>query len=206
MARHGLEELGVDRDVVLVALRDFFAARDGCAMVAAIEALAYADVDGATERSPATSIDDLECEFNRLFVGPGKVAAAPYASVYLDSDHRLMGDATRRAAAIYDALGLSSPLPGSLPDDHLALELDAVLAFRALLAREPSVELAALWHYFLHDHLALWLPKFTAAVRDAEPVSPAIVHVVALLLAWLDEETSQTTSVAEQQRGAACTR
>ena len=203
---HGPEELGLDRDRVLVALRDFFAARDGSAMVAAYATLTQADPTGETMHADAPSPDDLECDFNRLFVGPGKVAAPPFASVYLDSDHRLMGDATRRAAAIYDAIGLSSPLPGSLPDDHLALELDAVLAFRALLVREPSAELAALWRFFLHDHLALWVPRFAAAVRRTGSVPPAIVRVVALLSSWLDEETGETASVAGQQRGASCTR
>jgi TorA maturation chaperone TorD len=190
---HGPEGLGVDWDRILVALRDFFAARDGRAMAAA----------GAAANAPAISPDDLECAFNRLFVGPGKVAAPPYASIYLDSDHRLMGDATRRVAAIYDAIGLASPSPGSLPDDHLALELDAVLAFRVLLARAPSPELAALWRYFLHDHLALGLPPFATAVGGAGQVPPAIAHMVALLSAWLDAEAGEIT--AEQPRGAACT-
>jgi putative dimethyl sulfoxide reductase chaperone len=195
----------VDWDCVLVALRDFFAAHDGPAIGAAYASLMKACPDTAT-RLDATATEELEYAFNRLFVGPGKVAAPPYASVYLDSDPRLMGAATQRAAAIYDAIGLTSPLPGSLPDDHLALELDAVLAFRALMARGPSAELTALWRYFLHDHLALWLPKFAAAIRRAERVPPAIGHVVALLSAWLDEETGDMASATDQQRGAACTR
>jgi TorA maturation chaperone TorD len=206
MARHGPEELGVDRDVVLVALRDFFAARDGRAMAAAYTALSQADSTAGAMHVGALLADDIECDFNRLFVGPGKVAAPPYASVYLDSDHRLMGDATRRAAAIYDAIGLASPLPGSLPDDHLALELDAVLAFRALLACKPSAELEILWRYFLHDHLALWVPRFVAAVRGAGQVPAAVTRVVTLLSAWLDEEIDEAASAAEHQRGAACTR
>jgi len=195
----------VDRDRVLVALRDFFAAPDGRAMVAAYAALTQADPGGKAANADAPDPDDLECAFNRLFVGPGKVAAPPYASVYLDSDHRLMGDATRRVAAIYDAIGLASPQPGSLPDDHLALELDAVLAFRALTARGPNAELDALWRYFLDDHLALWLPQFADAVRRAGPVPAAISHAVALLSTWLDEETGETAATTEQRRGAACT-
>lgn len=200
----GSEETGVDWDCGLVALRDFFAARDGRAMAAACVMLAQADPDGAP--ADTTSADELEFAFNRLFVGPGKVAAPPYASVYLESDHRLMGEATRRVAAIYDALGLSSPLPGSLPEDHLALELDAVLAFRALDRSAPSAELAALWTYFLHDHLALWLPSFVAAVRQAGQAPPAIGHAVAALSAWLNEETGDLVPATDQRRGMACTR
>ena len=180
----------MDRERCLIALRDFFAARDGTAMAAACAAL-------GGEAVPLDP-DALEYAFNRLFVGPGKVVAPPYASVYLDPEHRLMGDVTQRVAAIYEAIGLACPRPGSLPDDHLALELDALLAFRALGTRAPDAGLAALRRYFLHEHMALWLPRFATAVRQAAEVPPAIARVIALLLACLDEELAETAPTAEQ--------
>lgn len=177
-------EPDMDWDATLAALRDFFAARDGRAMVEACAAMTKA----GGPPFAAESADDLEFAFNRLFVGPGPVPAPPYASVYLDADHRLMGDATRTAAAVYDTLGLSSPLTGSLPDDHLALELDAVLAFRALAARRSSPQLAVLWDYFLNNHLALWVPLFAARVTATPGLLPAIRRAVMLLSQWLADE------------------
>ncbi|MDR3438711.1 molecular chaperone TorD family protein [Telmatospirillum sp.] len=177
----------MDWNAILIALRDFFSARDGRAMVAAC---AVMTATGKTPPDRASGLpqaaDELEYAFNRLFVGPGVVVAPPYASVYLDPDCRLMGESTRRAAAVYDALGLSSSFDEELPYDHLALELDAVLAFRVLGAQDQSAELDALWHYFLHDHLACWLPLFTAKVMQAPaPLHPEISRAIAFLSAWL---------------------
>jgi len=176
-------------DLILISLRDFFAARDGRAMAAACATLTKASPPADGHPTSADTADELEYAFNRLFVGPGPVPAPPYASVYLDPDHGLMGESTRIAAAVYDALGVASPSNGSLPDDHLALELDAAVVFHALKAREQSAELAALWDYFLRDHLMLWVPLFVASIKQAPDVPPAISHVASLLLAWLSEES-----------------
>jgi TorA maturation chaperone TorD len=175
--------------LILSSLRDFFAARDGRAMAAACATLSKAAPPADGIPTSADTADELEYAFNRLFVGPGAVPAPPYASVYLDPERRLMGESTRIAAAVYDALGVSSPLMGSLPDDHLALELDAAVAFRALKAPEQSAELAALWDYFLRDHLMLWVPLFVACIRQEPDVPPAISHVASLLSAWLSDES-----------------
>jgi TorA maturation chaperone TorD len=193
----------MDWNVVLAALRDFFAASDGQALLIALVDLNQASRGGAAVPFNTPAADDLEFAFNRLFVGPGPVSAPPYASVYLDPDRRLMGAATRRAAAVYDALGLSSPLSGSLPDDHLALELDAALAFRTLAARRQDDQVDALWRYFLHDHMAHWLPKFAAAVAGAADVAPAIGFAVGLLSQWLAEETKSTPPNVDQSGGLA---
>lgn len=171
----------------LVALRDFHAARHGPEMAAAAAALGATPLLGA-------EIDELEYAFNRLFVGPAAPLAPPYASAYLDPEHRLMGDVTGRVAAIYDAIGLRSPLSGSVPDDHIALELDAALAFGELLrghgaARPVDAPLAMLWRYFVCEHLALWLPAFTARIESAGDVPPPLRHVNQCLNAWLAEET-----------------
>jgi TorA maturation chaperone TorD len=178
----------LDNDIILISLRDFFAARDGHAMAAACATLTKAAPPADGHPASADTADELEYAFNRLFVGPGAVPAPPYASVYLDPDHGLMGESTRIAAAVYDALGVSSPSNGSLPDDHLALELDAAVVFHALKAREQSAELAALWDYFLRDHLMLWVPLFVACIKQVPDVPPAISHVASLLSAWLSEE------------------
>ena len=38
--------------------------------------------------------NDIEYDFNSLFIGLGKLLAAPYASVYLEQDKLLMGQST----------------------------------------------------------------------------------------------------------------
>lgn len=177
----------MEQNAVLPALRDFFAASGGREMVLALKALDEAEGNAAS--SPPPDADETEFAFNRLFVGPGRVPAPPYASVYLDPEWRLMGRASLRAGAVYDALGLASPHPGSMPADHLALELDAALAFSTLAEGGADPRLAQLKNYFLHDHLASWLPRFIAAASKEPEMPPAIGRVLLALESWLARET-----------------
>ena len=59
-----------------------------------------------------------EYAFNRLFVGPQAVPAPPYASVYLEAEPRLMGNAATDMREILQALGLAAP--EGQPDDFIA--------------------------------------------------------------------------------------
>lgn len=178
----------------LTALRDFHAAHDGPAMAAAVAALGGPALDGE-------GTEALEFAFNRLFVGPAAPIAPPYASAWLDPERRLMGDVTGRVAALYDTIGLRSPLAGSVPDDHLALELDAALVLAALAgdvtAPLPShAPVALVRRWFAEEHLALWLPQFIARVEAAADLPPALHHVNRCLADWLDSERRAVAGAA----------
>ncbi len=181
-------------DAALAALRDFFAAGSGAELERACARLATA---GCVP--PPEADEDLEYDFNRLFVGPGRLAAPPYASVYLETEPRLMGETTLLVRAVYHALGLASPRQSALPDDHLSLELDAALALRAAAGEADGPEMAALRRYFLAEHLGRWLPAFAARVREASP-HPAVACAVSRLLDWLDHELSAVPEYGEYGR------
>lgn len=170
----------------LAALRDFHAAHDGRSMAAAVAKLGgpTLDDDGA---------EALEFAFNRLFVGPAAPVAPPYASAWLDPERRLMGDVTGRVTAVYETIGLCSPLAGSVPDDHLALELDAALALAALAGESPAplssqAPVALLRRWFVDEHLAQWLPLFINRIDAAADVPHALRHANRCLADWLDDE------------------
>jgi TorA maturation chaperone TorD len=122
----------------------------------------------ATGDSPA-----LEIEHTRLFVGPGRVPASPYGSVYLDGG-ALMGESTADALRHYGEAGFAlAPDAGMLPD-HLVVEL----SFLSVLAEEAARALRAgdwpaarLWlgrrGAFLCDHLGAWAPPLAEAVLAA---------------------------------------
>ena len=100
------------------ALRDFFSSTNAEALAAA-----------ATRFAPVEILPDSinwqaeEYAFNRLFVGPQAVPAPPYASVYLEAEPRLMGNAATDMREILQALGLAAP--EGQPDDFIACELEA---------------------------------------------------------------------------------
>jgi len=175
------------------ALRDFFFSRSGPELARAYRALAGL----APELPPLLDPDALEFAFNRLFVGPAALVAPPYASAYLEPEGLVMGEVTLRAREVYRRLGLVSPLEGALPDDHLALELDALLAMdRASRAGAPE-ELALLRRSFLTDHLRRWVPSFCSRVAAAPDVPEPLRAVQGLLECWL-ELTPSTPNEGER--------
>lgn len=175
------------------ALRDFFIARNGSEMGEALQLLCKSIGEPP---SISQNLDDLEFSYNRLFIGPKSVPAPPFASVYIDPEHQLMGVSTTRILNLYKLLGLSSPWEGSVPPDHLSVELDAVIHFKNILAENYSEELTAIWHYFLHNHLAVWVPQFIDRVMAEKNIPAELRLVINQLREWLEKEIAADTQSA----------
>ncbi|MCG8617892.1 MAG: molecular chaperone TorD family protein [Desulfobacterales bacterium] len=153
----------------IAGLRDFFAAVDAAALQAA-----YA----ATNNFPLDKVDwqQVEYDFNRLFVGPAAPAAPPYASVYLDENADLMGKSTLGIRQLYNSLGMQVPDPGALPDDFISYELDALLV---ILGQQP-LDMKAL-KSLVSRHMGAWVPAFCERCRQADRVPQPVRHMVDLL-------------------------
>ncbi|WP_084559363.1 molecular chaperone TorD family protein [Nitratidesulfovibrio termitidis] len=143
-----------------------------------------------------------EYAFNRLFVGPMAVPAPPYASAWLETEPRLMGEAAMDMRALYHALGRAVPGEGATPDDHLSFELDAALALLALReaagaaspssAPEPSPSTLATdtqeaWRWLVAEHMGAWVPRFVQHALAEPDVPPAIARALAMLLCWQED-------------------
>lgn len=103
-----------------------------------------------------------------LFVGPERVAAAPYESVYTSRDGLLFEPETLDVRAWYRHYGLRAPRQGQEPDDHIGLELEfiATLAVFALDAVDAGDERGAAAYAdglrgFCDAHLLRWCSMFT---------------------------------------------
>lgn len=170
----------------LVQLRNFFLARSGEDLAEACTALARGSQ--AEPDMAEMDWDQAEFTFNRLFVGPMALQAPPYASAYLETEPRLMGQTTIQVRRIYDMAGLGSPLQGRLPDDHIGVELDAALGLSAMARELEAEEPRALWAYFLHEHLGAWIPRFIERARRAEAGHPAVDLALDHLEEWLHRQ------------------
>jgi TorA maturation chaperone TorD len=170
---------------VLEALSNFFAAQNSDALRRAYGRLAAV---APLSAPPVPDWQVVEFAFNRLFVGPGPLQAAPFASVYLDPEPQLMGQTTLKIRQLYQLVGLSSPWKNIIPDDHLSFELDAYRQVKIARASVDSAALAALQTYFLQQHLQPWLVQFAQKVKAAGAVPAAIIFVVDQLAGWLAQE------------------
>ncbi len=139
--------------------------------------------------------ESLSVAHAQLFIGPFEVKAAPWASLYLDSDQRLMGSASRYATEAYAEAGLG---PGSGPrdaPDHITHELE----FMYYLAFEEATTGESVWRErqrrFWGDHLGQWLPELALAVRRAG-LDPYFGALAELLLAFADAEDTHLSRPA----------
>ena len=81
----------------------------------------------------AETEEALRVEHARLFVGPHKLPAPPYGSVYLEKGRMVMGRSTVDVVAFYRSEGIHVDDEAAELPDHIAVELEFV---HHLIARE----------------------------------------------------------------------
>ena len=141
---------------------------------------------------PAALLEALNQEHSRLFVGPGPAVVSPYASFYLSAEGRLFGEEALRVRQAYLAAGLAPARLGSIPDDHLALELEFLyfLTRQALLSLESGDDTTCQQYLarrqaFLRQHLQPWAPAFCADILQGtqEPFFQGLAMITNEVLA-----------------------
>lgn len=118
---------------------------------------------------PAVDLENLKVDYSKLFVGPYKLLAAPYGSVYLE-DNKLMGRSTVDVKNCYEDEGLDIVIKDA--PDHIAMELEflyylitkqacAIEGSEHQLARSYQKKQSA----FLDTHLGRWVDLFAENVQ-----------------------------------------
>lgn len=133
-------------------------------------------------KTGGSRVDDLACEYTRLFVGPLRLPVDPWESVARSGERVLFTTTTLSVRNCYRASGFETAAGPQVADDHIALELAFMrcLAERAWRAaetgegafgdNEPAYgqledDLRASVG-FLHGHLLTWLPHFAEQVAS----------------------------------------
>ena len=118
-------------------------------------------------------LKDLQLDFAKLFVGPYSLLAPPYGSVYIDRQHRIMGDSTIDAIKYYDEAGLEVASRFKEAPDHIVTELE----FMYFLIHEElrAVEIGDTQCFydtldfqreFLTHHLNCWVESFAQKIKS----------------------------------------
>jgi TorA maturation chaperone TorD len=146
---------------------------------------------------PDTAAEALNQEATRLFEGPGKPMAPPFASFYLNGE-TLMGPETGAVRRAYLDAGFLPDPSVHLPPDHLSLELGflGALADRSAVVDATDAATARRsWWDFIANHLAPWLGRWHEDLRraNAHPfylgLAGFVGEIVDADLAWLDESS-----------------
>lgn len=123
-----------------------------------------------------TDLESLKIDFSGLFVGPFKLLAPPYGSIYLEGKREVMGASTLDAQHQYIAAGLEIVRNFKEAPDHIAIELEFMyfLIFKEMEAlgqadAESAISYLEKQNTFLDRHLGSWVATFASEVeRHAE--------------------------------------
>jgi putative dimethyl sulfoxide reductase chaperone len=107
--------------------------------------------------------EDLQADYTRLFIGPGKVIAPPWESVYFNDERLTFQEQTLDVRNWYGRFGLESEKKYQEPDDHIGLQLLflshlAGLGLQALNEQE-DVRFTEVWQAqreFHQQHTRAW--------------------------------------------------
>ena len=118
---------------------------------------------------PAVDMETLKIDFTRLFLGPFKLLAPPYGSVYLENN-MIMGESTIDVRKFYEDEDLGIVIKDA--PDHIAMELEFMyylVAKQTQATNEGNLRNIQLYEQkqksFLCSHLGRWLPEFAENVQ-----------------------------------------
>lgn len=128
----------------------------------------YSEIAGYAPK--INGIELLRTDYSKLFVGPFRVLAPPYGSVYLERGRRIMGNSTMNAKKRYREEGLDVVIKEA--PDHVAVELEFV---HFLILKEVEAIRNSQWEEvatylrkqgdFLGTHLGMWMSRFAEDIE-----------------------------------------
>ncbi len=111
--------------------------------------------------------ETLSLAYARLFLGPFEILSPPYASFYLETDQRLMGEVSRSVAAAYAQSGLTSGTGPCEVPDHIALEWEFMYYLTHQYVVTGQEQWIDLRRSFRSTHLDHWAPLLAQAITLA---------------------------------------
>lgn len=113
------------------------------------------------------AVEQLRCEYARVFLGPGTLPSPPWESVHITGKNLLFQPQTLSVREAYRSAGFLPMRYPAVADDHIALEFDflANLAESACEAFASGDEVGLRrcleeHRSFLDDHLLVWLREY----------------------------------------------
>lgn len=124
-----------------------------------------------TDQLSQAAFDAVEADYMHLFVGPGKLLAPPWESVYSNRERVLFQKETLQVRNWYRRFDLQIEHLYNQPDDHIGIEFSflahlAQLSLQAFEAGDqPRFEkVLNAQREFIRTHLSRWVPRWSADV------------------------------------------
>lgn len=152
---------------------DIFKSEDNVKFVKSIQQL---KVFGEYFKNDKEAILELLTgEYTHLLIGPNKMPAPPWESVFRSEERLLFQESTLEIRRYYLKYGF---IPAGYPhvaDDHLALELDFMASLSSLAEKAYAnedfnqlQEILQVQEDFLTSHLLFWVPEFARKIQESD--------------------------------------
>ncbi|RJE47272.1 dehydrogenase [Dehalobacter sp. MCB1] len=140
------------------------------------------------------TLNKCRCEYTRLFIGPNRLPAPPWESVYVMKERLIFQESTfkvRQCYLEYNFLPVHYRLEA---DDHIALELDFMVNLSRLAESAFEVKdmdkvrrILGDQQTFLNEHLLVWTPQYISDLQAAT-LHPLYQGVANMLRAFLNAD------------------
>lgn len=148
-------------------------------------------------------LDKVRSEYTRLFIGPKKLPAPPWESVYVTKDRLIFQESTLRVRQCYLKYNILPVLYRSEADDHIALELDFMYNLSALVETafhdgrfSEVTEILTDQKSFLEEHLLAWVPQFVTDL-EASTSHPLYRALASILKGFLETDRVVINEILE---------
>lgn len=140
-----------------------------------------------------SSVLKMREDYLALFTGTGNPFAPPFESVYRSKDHLMFDKQTAEVREFYRSYGWESKFKGSIPDDHLGIELlFLTLMVEKYLEFEDEAcnsEMRNEIRRFIDQHLMSWIPEWNEHVqKHSKTIS--YKGIATLILACIEDINS----------------
>lgn len=111
---------------------------------------------------------EMKPEYARLFLGPKRILAPPYESVYCTTNRQLFGETCIKVRRLYEEIGLKIDKEGNIPDDFIGFELE-FMYYLTFITGESIIDnnmdrIDVLLNYqynFIKEYIGVWVERFT---------------------------------------------
>jgi TorA maturation chaperone TorD len=148
----------------------------------------------------------LRWDYTRLFIGPDRLPAPPWESVYMSRDRLLFQKQTMQVRRAYRKFGY---IPSNHPheaDDHLGLELDFMFRLASRTKEDidqekfnSALDLLKDQSTFLDEHLLKWVPLFVEDVLESAE-TPFLQGMAKILQGYLEQDRGLIDEITEAVR------
>lgn len=115
-------------------------------------------------------VDAFVIEHAKLFIGPFKLTAPPFSSIYLEDKWEVNGRSTVQVERFYEQAGLTITSTGHQPLDHISVQFEFMYYLNFKWLETGDLFYKELQKEFLYRILNYWIPKFNQAIQDGSTI------------------------------------